>query len=1239
MRIRKSKTEIPIDRTLKVVGIGASAGGLDAFRKFLQAIPENSGLAYVLVQHLDPNHESLLAALLSKVTKLPVVEITANIEVQPGHIYILPSNKMLVATGKVLKLIRRPPKSEKQPHLPIDIFLNSLAKVYKTNAIGVVLSGSASDGTIGLAAIKENGGITFVQDPQTAAYKGMPESAIAAGVTDHILPPDSIPGKIHALTQRTVTGEAPGNEEVFREILILLKLRKGVDFTYYKQTTIRRRIHRRMVLSNYKYPGDYLDHLKENNQEQDNLYQDLLIPVTGFFRDPQVFEYICRAVFPVIAKNKELSNPARIWVAGCSTGEEAYSFAICFKEFFGECKGLVQIFATDISERAIHKARAGIYSKKQLEGISSGRIGEFFTKVPAGYQVNKQIRELCVFSGHNLLNDPPFSKMDLISCRNVLIYMEPYLQRKALTVFHYALNPMGYLLLGKSETSSSVPNLFAALVKNERLFRKKDVPGKIIQLAPHRSNEVMQNKNPDPNDKRKFTDFQKIADEIMLSRYSPAGVVVNDALDILHFRGATGAYLEQTPGKPSHNLIKMARQGLGFELRNLMHKVRKDKVQTLKENVAVQVNGLQHIINIEVIPLPNMVEPHYLVLFHESLQHPVVKSSRKTKKEDNNLLVQQLEKDLEQARTDMASITEQQEATNEELQSANEELLSSSEELQSLNEELETSKEELQSTVEELTVVNNEMLSLNEQLRAERDYSQAIIGTIRESLLMLDSNLRVKSANRSFYEHFKVKESETEGKLIYELGNRQWDNPELRKVLSKILTGKKAFSDFLITFNFPSIGERTMLLNGREIAGDHLILLSIEDITEHRKAELILQKSEEQFRMMADLMPQKIWTADAEGRVNYVNENWLNFTGLASSDLTGWGWKEVVHPDDWKENKRKWYHSIKTGDRFEFEHRFLNDKGQYLWHLSRAVAIDNVTTGLRTWLVSSTEVQLQKEQNEELEKTVKHRTEELQGVNEELLEKNISLSRMNKEQESFNYVSSHDLQEPLRKIQTFISLLSGKETGNLSETGRDYFQRITNAASRMQTLISDLLSYSRAKTVGEKVKKTELVNIVENVIVQMKELIDEQHVDINLGALCSADIIPFQFEQLFSNLISNSIKFRKPERLLKIEIRSEVVEGRKLNNELLLKYKEYCHVTYEDNGIGFEPTFNTKVFELFQRLHGKDEFPGTGIGLSIVKKIVENHEGVITASGVLNEGVKFDIYIPVLHFKRNTKQV
>ncbi|MBP3193213.1 CheR family methyltransferase [Natronogracilivirga saccharolytica] len=1133
---KRLKTATKSDQPFPIVCIGASAGGLEAFKLLIKATSEDSGMAYILVQHLDPSHDSLLPELLEKVTKIPVSEISETTDLAPDHIYVMPSNKIMVTEGGHLKLVPRPPKSKTERNLPIDTIFTSLAEVYHEHAIGVVLSGTATDGTLGLKAIKELGGITFAQDSLSAKFENMPNNAVEAGVVDFILSPEKIPEKLLEVTS-FINAPAEGkkdphleDEDIYRKIISVLRIRKGTDFTYYKQTTIRRRILRRMLITQKTKPAEYLATLREDKDEQDALYQDFLIPVTFFFRDPEAFDNLYKKVVPQIVNNKVAGEPIRVWVAGCSTGEEAYSIAICLQEYLDKnsLKGSeykVQIFASDISEPAIKQARTGMYSKLETSGVSEKRLSEFFTKTDGHFQVNRRIRDMCVFACHDFLKDPPFGKMDLISCRNVLIYMELYLQKKALVTFHYALNSNGFLFLGKSEATGGAPELFELIINKDKIYTRKDAPGKFMHVvSPGSERNLNQSENKESSEKM-HSDFQKTADDIMLNRYMPAGVVVDEAMDIVQFRGSTSSYLEQTSGKPSHNLMVMAKHGLAFELRNVLHKVKKEKGTVKKENIPVKKGGELHNVTIEGIPLPNTIEPYYLVLFHENVssekQQPAgtgTKKGAKTKTDTEDLRVKQLERELVETREDMRSITEDQEAVNEELQSANEELLSGSEELQSLNEELETSKEELESTNEELVVVNNEMTSLNKQLEAEKNYSEAIVSNIREPLLVLDKHLRVRTANNAFYKLFKMSEEETEGVIVYELADKHFDIPKLRTLLEKSIPEKSKINNFEITHTFPNTGKLILLVNARvvtrESKTEELILLSIEDITK-------------------------------------------------------------------QETERRKRHDI------------------------------------------------QKQHTKDLEQKIKQRTAELSDVNKRLVLQNEELLKMNKELEAFAYVSSHDLQEPLRKIQIFVDRILDKEHKNLSTKGISYFNFIQDAAHRMQKLIEDLLTFSRLAKAEKKFKPTDLNTVVDKAKADFRDILEEKNATIETDELCEVNVVEFQFQQLINNLVSNALKFARPGTPPVIKITSNISLGSTLKQKNLVPDKKYCHITFSDNGIGFEKKFGEIIFEVFKKLHSKDEFPGTGIGLATVKKVVDNHNGIITATSKLDKGTTFEIYIPV----------
>ncbi len=610
-----------------VVGIGASAGGLDAVRSFLKALPAKSGMAFVFIQHLSPTHQSILPEILQKVAPFPVQQITDNIHLEPDNLYIIPQNKIVTATDGVLKLA--PIDSKHKKSNTIDLFFSSLGVVHQGYAVGVVLSGALNDGTVGLQVIKSYGGITFAQDEGTAAFDSMPKSAIDSGAVDFVLSPKKIAEHLITINNpfhnnyspSEITDTVPQQDsEVFKQILTVLRVRRGVDFTYYKQSTLKRRIIRRMALNKVERPVDYLNFLREKKSEQDALYNDMLISVTHFFRDPPSFELLCNTLFPALVNKKSDGDPLRIWIAGCATGEEAYSMAICLQEQLGDKAAAmkIQIFATDISEIAIAKARTGIYRQNELDGISSSRLQQFFTKLDGNYQVNKVIRDMCVFAHHNLLKDPPFSKIDLVSCRNVLIYLEAVLQKRALTTFHYSLNEDGFLMLGKSETIGSNTDIFTAINGPEKMYIRKGPLGRFMNVASDGKERTFREIDKNVQKESTNKDVFKVADEAILANFMPAAVLVNEKFDIVQFRGETETWLVPPTGRPSFNVLKMAREGLVFELRNILHLAQKTKLPAHKSGVFFKLNGIQNYVDIQAVPLKDTAEPYYLIVFQNS---------------------------------------------------------------------------------------------------------------------------------------------------------------------------------------------------------------------------------------------------------------------------------------------------------------------------------------------------------------------------------------------------------------------------------------------------------------------------------------------------------------------------------------------------------------------------------------------------------------------------------------------
>ncbi len=850
------------------MGVGASAGGLEAFSQLLAALPEDTGMSYVLVQHLDPHHETRLSNLLSKISRLPIQEATQDVAVKPNHVYIIPPNTSMTIAQGILKLTPR--QDAVSPFLPIDHFFRSLAEDQLDRAIAVVLSGTGTDGTQGLEEIKTAGGITFAQDQATAKFPGMPQSAIQSGCVDSVLSPGDIGQELtrigrhpYLVPAQADDGQATDEKDQYKKILSLLCSVAGVDFTAYRDTTIKRRIMRRMVLHTKEALADYIHLLENDRSEVEALYHDLLINVTSFFREPETFEALKVSVFPELLKAKESNPLIRIWVPGCSTGQEAYSLAIVLLEFLSDkaIHPTIQIFATDLSEAgALRKAREGLYPENIESEISPERLRRFFTKENGKYRINKPIREMCVFAKHNVAADPPFSRMDLISCRNLLIYLALPLQRRVIPTFHYALNPGGFLLLGASETIGVFTDLFGVVDQTLRIYCKKAAS---LREYPHFtakgfSSEAAKNIHNTPAVATPM-DWQREADRIVLTRYAPTGVLVNDNLDILQFRGKTGAYLESPPGEPSHNLLRMASDGLFSALRDIISECREQNAPVHRPGVRIRRNEQIREIEIRILPvkLPGSTERCFLILFEESDQTAKQSSpAENTVPETDDAA--QLRRELVSMQEYLQSVIEQKDTINEELRATNEESLSSNEELQSTNEELETAKEELQSVNEELTTVNEqlnhrnkELNQLNDKLEEARDYAKAIVETVRDPLIVLDANLRVQMANQAFYKTFDVTPEKTENQLLYELGNRQWDIPELRRMLENILLRQTILADFEVCHAFVSIGSKTMLLNACTVVRHNneapLVLLAIEDISERKWLEEELRKSSQKL--------------------------------------------------------------------------------------------------------------------------------------------------------------------------------------------------------------------------------------------------------------------------------------------------------------------------------------------------------------------------------------------------------
>ncbi|MFE8072566.1 CheR family methyltransferase [Marinobacteraceae bacterium S3BR75-40.1] len=738
-----------------VVGIGASAGGLDPIGTLIEHIPADTGFAFIVVQHLKQDQKTMLTSLLQSHTVMAVEEIRDGTVPQANHVYVIPPGQVLEFEDAELRLSRFPEGVTHQS--TIDRFFISLAQTHQQNAVGILLSGSGSDGTEGLRRIKGEGGITFAQDDATAQFATMPDNAVKAGCVDLVLSPAQIAQHLVQLIRNPLIQEQEeglAGERAINDILLLLREYERHDFTHYKHSTLRRRIKRRMLLQRIEKKSDYLAMLKASEKERQLLTYDFLINVTGFFRNPETFDAIKNKVLPELMKHKAASEGLRIWVPACSTGEEVYSLAIVVAEYMDEHEQSrpVQIFATDIDGDAITKARLGFYTQQQVADITPGRLKRFFTRNGEGrYQINKRIRSCCVFSEQDATQDPPFARLDLISCRNLLIYLDRVLQRRLFTLFHFALRPWGRLVLGSSESISNGEDCFMVADKKHRIYQKKS--GKRVLPRPTRSMPVT---HMPPIERpaitmNKDSGIQQKVEHIILEKYGPPGVVIDQDMSIVSFLGHTGPFIDPAPGSVSFKLLKMAQRDLVLDLRTVLKEAFRTGNPAEVSGVRFNLKKQEQTTRIVVEPLTSDsgqdAETYYLVLFLDAhLEAPPLPSviPEGGTKADKDTRIQELENDLYRTRHELKAVINDHVATNEELQNANEQIQSANEELQSTNEELESAQEELQSTNEELATLNDELEARNSALAQANADLRNLLSSVQLPVLMLNRNLEIR---------------------------------------------------------------------------------------------------------------------------------------------------------------------------------------------------------------------------------------------------------------------------------------------------------------------------------------------------------------------------------------------------------------------------------------------------------------------------------------------------------------
>ena len=1311
-----------------MVALGASAGGLEACETFFQNVPDNCGMAFVVVMHLAPDRASALAEILARHTHMTVEQAKDHTHILPNHVYIIPPNATLTIKDSVLSV--QPPSEARGHRTPIDSLFRSLAEDCGESAVCIMMSGTGSDGTLGLTAVKEHGGMAMAQTLETAKYDAILRSAISTGLVDHILPVEAMPAKLleYAAHLTASNGSINSTRQQIRKHLSKIHglLRKGCghDFSQYKESTISRRVERRMKALQIELVADYVKVLEEKPEECDRLFKDVLIGVTQFFRNPEGFEVLAREIIPKLFEGKDADDQVRVCVVGCATGQEAYTLAIllCEEAEKVDHPPKIQVFATDIDERGLETARKGCYPNSIAQEVSAERLQRFFVKQTDGYQVKSTLREKMLFSSHSFIKDPPFSRLDLISCRNVMIYLGLELQQKVVPLFHYALRPGGYLFLGPSENITSHPKLFRTIDKKHRIFERqggRTGPGVKFPFSSTPSPALTKSKDQETGAPDVFKHFQRL----ILQDYGPACVIVKETGEAVFFSGQISRYLQHPTGSPETNVINMARDGLRIPLRTTLHRAVTGGERAVQKNLEVQTNGQVSHVDLTVEPIKAFTGARlFMVLLVEvaagspfgvagkgdnTAPQAATESGPQNGPGGSDEIIRHLENELRSAQ-------ENTQAAFEELETANEELQSANEEYQSTNEELETSKEEMQSSHEELETVNSELsrrvseldrinndlqnfltstqiatifldgemritkftpaagsvfrlipgdigrpltdlaaqftgvdlltdipevmetlipserqLSLangqhhqmrilpyrtihnvidgvvitftnvthlkQSQQEAEdaKTFAENIIRTVRDPLLVLDAQLRVEAANQYFYDTFKLSARATLNTVLYELGDHEWDIPELRRLLSELLPEKKALHDFQVKHVFRDIGQKTMLLNARQIqrqdGGAPLILLAIEDVTAREQANEALRESEQRLSFMAESIPQKVFTAAPDGSVTYFNTQWAQFAGLPMDQLLGWGWGVLVHPADLAEGIRKWNMSLVTGEPFENSLRLRRFDGTYRWHLSRVHAMRNAAGEITQWLGSSTDIQEEKRVEEELR-------------------------RLNEDLNQFAFAASHDLLEPLRMITSYSELMLEACGDQLSNEAALCAKFISQGTQRMSELLADLLSFTEVGGGEAEIEPVDLEMVLGTVKQNLQAVIKDSGTVFTHSPLPTVGGRHVHFVQLLQNLLSNAIKYRSESAPI-VHISAEQRDGEWL-------------FAVTDNGRGIAPEYHEQVFGVFKRLHGK-EISGTGIGLAICQRVVERRGGRIWVESEVGQGAKFCFTLPL----------
>ncbi len=1212
-----------------VIGLGASAGGLKALLEFFEQMPSDNGMVFVVIMHLSPKHESNAAAVLQNATRMPVTQVTETVQVQPNHVYVIPPTKDLSMHDEMLLLsdTERP----RGRHVAIDLFFRTLADTHKARAVCVVLSGTGSDGTVGLTRIKEEGGVTFAQSPDEAEYDSMPRSAIATGMVDFVMPVTEMPQRILQIWQNAKQIELPPmenppepshvtptsdatreSEQALHDILGTLRARTGHDFTHYKRATVLRRIERRLQVNQLPGLPPYRDFLREHADEVPALLKDMLINVTNFFRDRESFEALEREVIPLLLKEKKAGEQIRVWVPGCASGEEAYSIAMLLSEYAAALPQPpeIQVFATDIDERSIATGREGAYPESILADVPPPRLREFFTKEPGRYRIKKSLREKVLFAVHNLIKDPPFSKLDLISCRNLLIYLNREVQNDVLELFHFSLNPGGFLFLGGSESANAMPNLFTTVDKKHRIYRGTLVSraGLRIPVLPLGApGSKIHARIEQAREKRKVP-FAELHQKL-LEQYAPPSVIINHDYDIVHLSDRAGRFLQFVQGEPSHNLLKVICPELRLDLRTTLFQAIQTDKSVEARRVQLSRDGRSFYVNMIARPIhDHETGGEFVLVLFDEVEGTMSAETEAHRGGEAEPVARSLEEELHRTKEQLQATIEQHETSTEELKASNEELQSINEELRSTTEELETSREELQSINEELSTINQELKNRVEETTNINDDLQNLIASTDIATVFVDRGLRIKRFTPRALSLFNIIHADI-GRSLTDITHRlEYD--ELAADTDEVFNSLRLIEREVRDADGRWYLARLLPYRTTEDKIDGAVLAFI-DITKNKQAEVQMRLSEERLRLLVESATDyAIMTLDAAGLIVSWSQGAELIFGYAEAEMIGQSYATLFVPEDRdagvpEEEMQKARESYRVVD----ERWCLRQDGSRFF--SSGVMTPLFANGLHGYTKIARDLTGSQHLAVARADLLIHETQE-----------RAKAEVANQAKDEFLAILSHELKHPMNLIQMSAQVLMRHPAAqNLPDVQRAA-ETIRQTIRIQGKLVDDLLDLSRHRA-GKMTLNLQPVSLSQVItdalgIVCAEAAGKQIQIEVNLPdepVIVEAD--PMRIEQIIWNLLSNATKFTPPGGQIYLRLEQEESEAR---------------LVVEDTGQGIDPAFLPHVFDMFRQADARTtrQQGGLGIGLALVQQLTELHGGrVAVESEGKGLGARFTIWLPL----------